>query len=305
MSSINANKPLKRVRKAVIPAAGYGTRFLPATKAQPKEMLPLVDKPIIQYVVEDAVSAGIEDIIIVTGWHKRNIEDHFDYPFELEKRLEQSGKTEQLDEIRRIAEMANFYYVRQKGPLGNATPILNAKEIIGNEPFIVLWGDDFIEATPSRCQQLVDAYERLGGSAILGAIKTSKEEDYKRYAFAEGTQVEGGIKIDQIVEKPGVGRINSDYAIVSGSLYTPDIFPAIEEAARRLELENTPRELVYVDAINILLEQDKACHAIEIKNGRYYDCGNKLEYLKAVVEFGLKHSDLKDEFLDFIKNIKA
>lgn len=294
----------KKVRKAVIPVAGFGTRFLPATKAQPKEMLPLVDKPIIQYVVEDAVSAGIEDIILVTGWHKRNIEDHFDYPFELEKRLEESGKHEQLDEIRRIADMANFYYVRQKGPLGNATPIWNARQIVGDEPFIVLWGDDFIEAAPSRCQQLVDAYDRLGGSAILGSIRTNKEEDYKRYGFATGSEVEGGIKIDTIVEKPGAGRIDSDYALVSGSLYTADMFDAIEEAMHRHEQNNTPGELVYIDAVNVLLEQQKDCYAVEIQNGKYYDCGNKLEYIKAVVEFGLKHDEIKDDFAAFLKTLK-
>ena len=293
----------KKVRKAVIPVAGFGTRFLPATKAQPKEMLPLVDKPIIQYVVEDAVSAGIEDIILVTGWHKRNIEDHFDYPFELEKRLEEAGKHEQLDEIRRIADMANFYYVRQKGPMGNATPIWNARQIIGDEPFIVLWGDDFIEATPSRCQQLVEAYERLDGSAILGSIRSSKDEDYKRYGYATGTAVENGIKISEIIEKPGPGRIDSDYAIVSGSLYTADIFPALEEAMRRHELKNTPGELVYVDAVNVLLEQKKDVYAVEIQNGKYYDCGNKLEYLKAVVEFGLKHDEIKDDFAKFLKTL--
>jgi UTP--glucose-1-phosphate uridylyltransferase len=295
----------KKVRKAVIPVAGIGTRFLPATKAQPKEMLPVVDKPIIQYVVEDAVSAGIEDIILVTGWHKRSIEDHFDYPFELEKRLEDAGKHAELDEIRKIAEQANFYYVRQKGPLGNATPIWNARHLIGDEPFIVLWGDEFIEATPTRCQQLIASYERLGGSAILGAIRSNKEEDYKRYAYASGSPVSKGIKVDQIIEKPGPGRIDSDYAIVSGSLYTPDIFPAIEESMRRLAQDNTPRELVYVEAVNILLEQKKDCFAVEIENGKYYDCGNKLEYLKAVVEFGLKHDDLHDEFAKFLKNLKV
>jgi UTP--glucose-1-phosphate uridylyltransferase len=294
----------KKVRKAVIPVAGFGTRFLPATKAQPKEMLPLVDKPIIQYVVEDAVAAGIEDIILVTGWHKRNIEDHFDYPFELEKRLEESGKHEQLEEIRRIADMANFFFVRQKGPLGNATPIWNARDFIGNEPFIVLWGDEFIEAAPSRTKQLMDAYEKLGGSAVFGAIRTSKDEDYKRYGYAAGTEVEGGMKIDQIVEKPGPGKIDSDYALVAGYLYTPEIFPAIEEAMARHAQKNTPDELVYVDAVNILLEQNKDCYAVEIKNGKYYDCGNKLEYLKAVVEFGLKHEELKDDFSSFLKTLK-
>jgi len=295
----------KKIRKAIIPAAGYGTRFLPATKAQPKEMLPIVDKPIIQYVVEDAVSAGIEDIVIVTGWSKRTIEDHFDYPFELEKRLEESGKYEALEEIRRIANLANFYYVRQKGPLGNATPIWNARHIIGNEPFLVLWGDDFIEATPTRCQQLVDAYEKLDACAVLGSMRLSGEEDYKRYGYAIGKETEKGIlKIDSVIEKPGPGRIKSDYAVVSGFVYEPEMFNAIEEAMHRLEYENTPKELVYLDAVNILLEKGGNCYAKEIENGVYRDCGNKLEYLKTMVEFGLKHDDLKDEFKEYLKKLK-
>jgi UTP--glucose-1-phosphate uridylyltransferase len=295
----------KKVRKAVIAAAGFGTRFLPATKAQPKEMLPLVDKPIIQYVVEDAVSAGIEDIIIVTGWSKRSIEDHFDYPFELEKRLEESGKYEELEDIRRIANLANFYYVRQKGPLGNATPMWNARHIIGDEPFLFLFGDDFIDAAPSRSRQLVDAYEKHGGSAILGSIRVSTDEDYKRYGFAAGTEVEPGlIKVSEVIEKPGPGRIKSDYAIVSGFLFGPEVLAAAEEAVKRLASDNTPRELVYVDAINILLEQKRNCYALEINNGKYYDCGNKLENLKAVVEFGLKHEDLRKDFSAFLKHIK-
>lgn len=294
----------KKVRKAVIPVAGFGTRFLPATKAQPKEMLPLVDKPIIQYVVEDAVSAGIEDIILVTGWHKRNIEDHFDYPFELEKRLEESGKIEQLEEIRSIANMANFYYVRQKGPLGNATPIWNARHIIGDEPFLVLWGDDVFEASPSRSQQLIDTYEKLGGSAILAGIDAKNPEDYKRYGYAAGQRTDSGaLKIEQIVEKPGKALQNDHCAVVSGLLLGPEFFPAMEEALSRFEQANTPGELVYVDAINILLEQNKDCYALPIENGKYYDCGNKLEYLKAVVEFGLKHDDLKEEFSDFLKKL--
>lgn len=297
---------IKKIRKAVIPAAGYGTRFLPATKAQPKEMLPVVDKPIIQYVVEDAISAGIEDIIIVTGWQKRSIEDHFDYPYELEKRLEELEKYTELEEIRRIANLANFFYVRQKGPLGNATPIWNAKRFIGDEPFLVLWGDDFFDAVPTRARQLVSAYEKFGkASAILGSIRTSKAEDYKRYGFAAGEEVESGVlKIDRIVEKPGSGMLDSDYAVVSGSLYGPEIFDAIEEVMRRREGDNTPGELVYIQAINILLEQKRECYALEIKNGQYHDCGNKLEYLKTVVKFGLKHEDLKKEFGKFLKDIK-
>jgi UTP--glucose-1-phosphate uridylyltransferase len=294
----------KKVRKAVIPVAGFGTRFLPATKAQPKEMLPLVDKPIIQYVVEDAVSAGIEDVILVTGWHKRNIEDHFDYPFELEQRLEQSGKHAQLDEIRQIADLANFYYVRQKGPNGNATPIWNARQIIGDEPFLVLWGDDVFEASPTRSQQLIHAYEQLGGSAILAGIDPKQLEDYKRFGFAEGERTgEGALKISRLVEKPGKPLESDHCAVVSGMLLSPEFFPAVEEAMVRHSQKNTPDELVYVDALNILLEQNKDCYALPIQDGKYYDCGNKLEYLKAVVEFGLKHEDMKDEFAEFLKKV--
>ena len=296
----------KKIRKAIIPAAGYGTRFLPATKAQPKEMLPLVDKPIIQYVVEEAVSAGIEDVIIVTGWHKRNIEDHFDYPFELEQRLESAGKQEELEEIRRIANLANFHYLRQKGPLGNATAIWNARTIVGDEPFLVLWADDILEATPTRSQQLIKAYEELGGSVVLASMRANKPEDYSRYAYVVGSEVKPGlIKVEQMVEKPGPGKINSSFAIPGGTIYGPEIFDAIEIVMRNLEKENNSRELVYVDAIDILLKQGKPVHAVEINNGKYYDCGNKLEYLKAVVEFGLKHEDLREEFSDFLRNLKS
>lgn len=289
----------------MIPAAGLGTRFLPATKAQPKEMLPIVDKPIIQYVVEDAVSAGIEDIIIVTGWSKRNIEDHFDYPFELEKRLEEAGKTEELEEIRRIGEMANFTYIRQKGPIGNATPILNARHLVGDEPFMVLWGDEFMEATPTRAQQLLRAYEKLGGSVVLSCIRASSPEDYQQYGYAAGQKIsEDALKIEKIVEKPGKGKIDSDFALIGGAIYGPEIFAAIESAKAQLEQQDPKAELVYIDAINILLQQKKDCYAVEIKNGKWYDCGNKLTYLKAVVEFGLKHEDLRSEFGQFLKDLK-
>lgn len=292
------------VRKAIIPAAGYGTRFLPATKAQPKEMLPVVDKPIIQYVVEDAVSAGIQDIIIVTGWLKRSIEDHFDSAFELEKRLEESGKYDGLEEIRKIAGLANFHFVRQKGPLGNATPIWNARHFIGDEPFLVLWGDEFMDATPTRSQQLIKAFERYDGSAVIASVSKNQPEDYKRYGYAAGKEIAPGIlEVNEIVEKPGAGRIDSDYALIGGSVYEPDMFNAIEEAAHRLAAAKESRELVYVDAINILLERQKKCHAVKITNGNFYDCGNKLEYLKAVVQFGLKHEELHEGFGDYLKNL--
>jgi UTP--glucose-1-phosphate uridylyltransferase len=293
----------KKVRKAIIPAAGFGTRFLPATKAQPKEMLPVVDKPIIQYVVEDAVKAGIQDIIIVSGWHKRNVEDHFDYPFELEQRLEAAGKQKELDEIRRISNMANFYFLRQKGPMGNATPIWNARHIIGDEPFLVLWGDDFFAATPSRCEQLISAYEEFGGSAVLAGIKAFNPDDYGRYGYVAGEEVKDGvIKIDEIIEKPGKPLERNHYAL-SGALYEPDIFPAIEEAMAKLKSGALSGENGYFNAVEIMLQQGKSCYATEIKDGKYYDCGNKLEYLKAVVEFGLKHNELNKEFSDYLKQL--
>ncbi|HVM73452.1 MAG TPA: UTP--glucose-1-phosphate uridylyltransferase [Candidatus Paceibacterota bacterium] len=296
--------PKKRVRKAVIPAAGFGTRFLPATKAMPKEMLPIVDKPVIQYVVEDAISAGIEDILIVTGFTKRSIEDHFDYSFELESRLEEAGKLKQLAEVRAIANLANFHYLRQKGPLGNATPIWNAKDFIGDEPFLVLFGDDFFDATPSRSQQLIDAYEKEGGSAILSCIRTTKDEDYKRYGFVTGHEKRLGlIEVESIIEKPGPGVITSDYAVISGYLYEPSIFDAIEQSMKNLEVEKSNRELVYTDALNILLKGGHSIYALEIENGTYHDCGNKLDYLKTVVEFGLKHPDLNGEFKKFLQDL--
>lgn len=295
----------QKVRKAVIAAAGFGTRFLPATKAMPKEMLPLVDKPIIQYVVEDVVSAGIEEVAIVTGWHKRSIEDHFDYPFELEKRLEEAGKHEQADEVRRIANLANFIYIRQKGPYGNGTPIWNARSFIGDDPFLFLWADDFITATPTRCQQLVAAYEEYGGSAVLSSVRRNSPDDYKRYGYVDGQSVaEGVMRVERMVEKPGPGVIDSDFAVVSGFLFGPEMIGAIQEAMHRLEKNKiTGQELYYTDGINILLEQSKAVHAIEIKNGKYHDCGNKLEYLKTVIEFGLLHDDLRDELREYIKGL--
>ena len=277
----------QKIRKAVIPAAGFGTRFLPQTKAMPKEMLPIVDKPVIQIIVEELVEAGITEIVIVTGYHKRSIEDHFDHNFELETELERAGKHDYLKEVQRISTMANFYYLRQKGPKGNATPILNAREVIGDEPFVVLWGDDFIRAQPkSRVRQLVEAYEKYG-TTILGGITAKKDADYDRYGFAAGElQSDGVIRVDDLIEKPGKEKAPSDLAIVSGQVYNPDIFEAIEEANRRRVDGN---ELVYIDAINVLRERGEHVHAVPIADGKYYDCGNVLEYLKTVVEMGLEH----------------
>jgi UTP--glucose-1-phosphate uridylyltransferase len=288
----------KKIRKAVIPAAGFGTRFLPQTKAMPKEMLPIVNKPIIQYVVEEAVASGIEDIIIVTSWQKRSIEDHFDYPYELEKRLVEWGKEKELEEVRRIAEMANFIYVRQKGPYGNATPVLSARQAVGSEPFLVLWGDDFIWSEPPRAKQLIDVWRYWGGS-VLSCIRTDKKEDTLKYAFVSGDKVEDGIiQVDRLVEKPGPEKTPSNLASVSGYLLTPTIFPILEKLK-----PGKSGEVWLADGIRELMKHEPV-YACEIQNGKYYDTGNKLEYLKTVVEFALKDPDINGEFRDYLKKLK-
>lgn len=294
----------QKVRKAVIPAAGFGTRFLPQTKAMPKEMLPVVDKPVIQYVVEELIDAGIEDIVIVTGYHKRTIEDHFDRPsMELIENLRMGGakKLPLLQEIERISEMANFIYVRQKGPYGNGTPLLNVRKLIGDEPFIYTWSDDFIVAEPkSRFQQLLDVYNEYQCS-ILASIRVTQDGDYDRYGFAGGDILrEDLLDVKTIVEKPGKAQAPSDLANVSGFLFTPDIFEYLDRALGNLR---EGEELYYNDALKLMLEDNKRILACEIKGAKYYDTGNKLEYLKTVVEFALRHKDLNGEFRKFLSTL--
>ncbi len=287
----------QKIRKAVIPAAGYGTRFLPATKAMPKEMLPIVDKPIIQYVVEEAVAAGIKDIIIVTGWNKRSIEDHFDFPFALERYLRESGKETQAEEVRKIANMANFIYIRQKGPYGNGTPVLNARDVVGDEPFAVLWGDEFIHSDPPRLKQMMNVWEKYGVPNI-SAVRVP-ETSVGKYGIADISPIEDGVfKINRLVEKPSVGEAPSNLAAHGAYIMPPHLFEILEKTPLGKD-----GELWLVDAIAALAKEHDV-YAVEIKNGKYYDTGNKLEYLKAVVEFGLKHPDLNQEFSEFIKNVK-
>ncbi|MEN9561370.1 MAG: hypothetical protein RIQ56_643 [Candidatus Parcubacteria bacterium] len=288
----------QKIKKAVIPAAGFGTRFLPQTKAMPKEMLPIVDKPIIQYVVEECVASGIEDIVIVTGWHKRSIEDHFDYPYELEKRLMEAGKEELAEEVRRIANMANFIYIRQKGPYGNGTPVLNARDVIGDEPFAILWGDEFIHANPPRLKQMIDVWEKYGKANISGV--RVPEAAVSKYGIADVSNVaEGVYKINKIVEKPKPGEAPSNLAAHGAYIMPPRLFDILEETPRGKD-----DELWLVDAITTLAKEEDV-YAVEIQNGKYYDTGNKLEYLKTVVEFGLKHPDIGEDFRAFIKNINS
>ncbi|OGE88405.1 MAG: UTP--glucose-1-phosphate uridylyltransferase [Candidatus Doudnabacteria bacterium RIFCSPLOWO2_02_FULL_49_13] len=288
---------MKKVRKAIIPAAGFGTRFLPATKAQPKEMLPIVDKPVIQYVVEQAVAAGIEQIIIVTGWHKRAIEDHFDRHFELEAHLEKGGKTVELAEIRKISELADFVYVRQKEPLGNGHAVLMAKDVIGDEPFVVMWGDEFFYGQPPAIKQLIEAYEQYNSPVIAG-VRVA-EQDVSRYGIADVTLVKDNVyKINRIVEKPEVGQAPSNLATHGNYLLTPDIFEILET------MPASRGEIWLSGAIDRLI-QKRDVYTVELKNNIYYDCGSKLNYLKAVVDFGLQHDDLRAKFAEYLRNLKV
>jgi UTP--glucose-1-phosphate uridylyltransferase len=288
-----------KIKKAVIPAAGFGTRFLPQTKAMPKEMLPVVDKPVIQYVVEEAVEAGVEDIVIVTGALKRAIEDHFDVlNQDLVKNLQDGGKEELLDMTKRIANLANFIYVRQKGPYGNGTPVLAAEPIIENEPFAVLWGDEFIYSKPARLAQMTMVYEKYGGVVISG-VRIEKKEDLKRYGIADIEPVEGNVfKIKNIVEKPNPEEAPSQIATHGAYILPPEIFPALKS----LE-PGKGGEIWLVDAINKLRDSGVPIYGVEIENGKYYDTGSKLEYMKTVVEFAIQHPAIKDEFKEFLKNL--
>ncbi len=289
----------KKIRKVVIPAAGFGTRFLPQTKAMPKEMLPIVDKPVIQYVVEEAVDSGIKDVIIVTGSAKRAIEDHFDTPnAELLKNLEQGGKHELMESVKKISEMANFIYIRQKGMYGNGTPVLSAEPAIEDEPFAVLWGDEFIYSKPPRLKQMIDVYEKYGGIVISG-VRINEKQDLIRYGIADVTPVSGNVyKINAIVEKPTPEEAPSNLATHGAYILPPEIFDAL----RNLN-PGKGGEVWLVDAINLLKEKGVPVYAVEIENGKYYDTGNKIEYMKTVVELALQHDDIKDEFKKFLSKL--
>jgi len=291
---------MMEIRKVVIPAAGMGTRFLPATKAMPKEMLPVVDKPVIQYVVEEAVSSGIKDIIIVTSWQKRAIEDHFDRSFELERHLEAKGKQKELKQIKEIAQLANFVYVRQKGEhYGNAIPVLSAQSIIGNEPFAVMWGDEFIIADPPRLAQMIELYKKHQG-VIVSAVEIKDKERLSRYGVAEGKKIDENVfKLKRIVEKPKPNEAPSNLAVLGAYILPPEIFDVIKNMK-----PGKDGEMWLVDAINELAEKDFPVYACNIKGGKYYDTGNKIEYLKTVTEFALTHPDFSEEFKKYLKSLK-
>lgn len=291
------NPPIK---KAVIAAAGFGTRFLPQTKSFPKEMLPIVDKPVIQYIVEELVDAGIEDIILVTGYHKRAIEDHFDSPSaDLVDKLTESGKTKELEIINKVSNLANFIYIRQKGHQGNATPLLNAEHIIGDEPFIYTFADDFFFGSPSRFKQMVDLYNQRGGN-VLCCKKVEDPKEYSQYGIVAGEQISDGlISVKTIVEKPGPENPPSDLASVSGYILQPNIFEYIREALPHHD--PSTGEFTQQPMMQKMINNGDPFFALEIKNAKYYDSGNKLEYVKTVVDFALKNPEISEELREYLR----
>jgi UTP--glucose-1-phosphate uridylyltransferase len=286
------------VRKAVFPVAGLGTRFLPATKAQPKEMLPLVDKPIIQYGVEEAVAAGVANIILVSGRGKNAIEDHFDVSVELETFLEARGKREQLDEIRKISNMINFAYVRQGEPLGLGHAVLVARELVGAEPFAVILGDDVIDADPPAIRQLMDVFEQVDGPVL--AVERVPREDISSYgviAIEPAARLGEGIyQVRDLVEKPPRDEAPSDLAIIGRYILTPDIFPAL--AATKSDRTG---EIQLTNGLRALLKA-RPIYACEVKGVRH-DTGNKLGFLKAVVYFALRRPDLAAKFSAYLTSL--
>lgn len=290
----------QKVRKAVIAAAGFGTRFLPQTKAMPKEMLPLVDKPIIQYIVEELCDAGIEDIVIVTGYHKRSIEDHFDHmSADLRQNLKDGNKLDLLEETKKISNLANFAYVRQKGPYGSATPLANVAHLIGDEPFIYTYADDLVPSEPNRFKQMIQLYEELGGS-ILPCIEVKKDDEYDRYGIVEGEPVREGImKMSRLIEKPGKPHAPSAFASVGGYLLTPDIFDYIEKG--RQNLGSGAEFYLTTYGLDPMIQDGHNLYACMLKNSRYYDTGNKLEYVKTVIDFALQHEEMRQDILDYLR----
>lgn len=288
---------MSSIRKIVIPVAGYGTRFLPFTKAMPKEMLPIIDTPVIQYVVEEAVASGITDIILVTSSNKRPIEDHFDTNSELETWLEKQGKEEQLEQVRRISNMANFTYVRQKGPYGNATPVANVAHLIGNEPFAVMWGDEIFSGPRPRLRQMMDIFDQHG-DPVISLIPTD-DEGTKKFGIIEsaGEISQGVHRIKRIIEKPGPEKAPSRLAAIGSYILTPDIFDILKTLK-----QGHAGEYFLPDAIQGLLEK-RPIYGCELE-GDWLDTGSKMGWLKANLMMALKRPDLAEQVKDMLHSLK-
>jgi len=285
-----------KIRKAIITVAGFGTRFLPATKAQPKAMLPLVDKPIVQYLVEEAVRAGIEQIIFVTGKGKRAIEDHFDSHFELEYLLEQKGKEEVLGQVRDIADMAEFFFVRQRYARGNGDAVLATRSFIGDEPCAVLFEDDIVASDIPAIGQLIEVYNKYQDPVI--ALTRVPHSEVSKYGIIEGAQINDRlVEINQFVEKPKPEETKSNLAVIGKYIITPAIFDKLEQMKVSVEGE------LGLDHAFIELLKTNPLYGYEIE-GKRYDCGDKLGYIQAVIDFGLQHPEIGNGVSDHIKNIK-
>ena len=285
----------QNVRKAIIPAAGLGTRFLPATKSQPKEMLPIVDKPTLQYIIEEAINSGIEEILIVTGRSKKSIEDHFDRSVELELELEQKGKNELLEIVRDISKMINIYYIRQKEPRGLGDAIYCARSFIGDEPFAVMLGDDIVDNDVPCLKQLMNAYEEYR-TTILG-VQEVEAENVNKYGIIEAKHIEDRVfKVKDLIEKPDMDKAPSNIAILGRYIITPEIFDILEDlpAGKGGEIQLT-------DALRKLSKQE-AMYAYNFE-GKRYDVGDKLGFLEATVDFALKRDELKDDFIKYLKKV--
>ena len=287
---------LMKIRKAIIPAAGLGTRFLPATKAQPKEMLPIVDTPTIQYIVEEAINSGIEDIIIVTGRNKRSIEDHFDKSYELEAELHKSGKDELLSLVQDISNLVGLHYIRQKESKGLGHAINCARSFIGNEPFAVLLGDDIVKSETPCLKQLIDVYTEYQTS-ILGVQRVSAE-DVNKYGIVSCIPVSDRLyKVEDLVEKPPIDQAPSDVAILGRYILTPTIFDYLENLS-----PGTQGEIQLTDALRELVKVE-TMYAYDFV-GKRYDVGNKMGYIQATIEFALDRDDLKDDVKKYLKSLK-
>lgn len=286
---------MQKVKKAIIPAAGLGTRFLPATKAQPKEMLPIVDKPTLQYIIEEAVQSGIEEILIITGRNKKSIEDHFDKSVELELELETKGKHELLAQVREISEMVNIHFIRQKEPKGLGHAIYCAKSFIGNEPFAVLLGDDIVYSEQPCLKQMIDTYEEYK-TTILGVQEVSSE-DVDKYGIIDGKHIEDRVyKVKGLVEKPPVDEAPSNVAILGRYIINPAIFEILESTK-----PGKGGEIQLTDALKELAQKE-AVYAYHFE-GRRYDVGDKLGFLEATVEYALRREDLREDFLKYLVKI--
>ncbi|MED4313013.1 UTP--glucose-1-phosphate uridylyltransferase GalU [Heyndrickxia coagulans] len=286
---------MKKVRKAIIPAAGLGTRFLPATKAMPKEMLPIVDKPTIQYIVEEAVESGIEDIIIVTGKGKRAIEDHFDNAWELEQNLAEKGKFDLLDKVRYSSNLANIHYIRQKEPLGLGHAVWCARNFIGDEPFAVLLGDDIVQNDPPCLKQLIDQYEETH-SSVIGVQQVPEEETHRYGIIAPASKESRRYQVDKFVEKPKQGTAPSNLAIIGRYLLTPEIFMFLDKQEK-----GAGGEIQLTDAIQ-QLNQIQRVFAYQFE-GKRYDVGEKLGFIQSQIEMALQDETLSKDLLKMMKGI--